>query len=473
MTSITGGGGRRVLQPGVDARRDVDPRARRPLSARLLPCGIWRFAADGSDAGPGGGTDLLAESGLKPDAALNSDVTIGEGGYLVPGADGETVLFTAPIDGSYELWRVALDGNDEPVRLTEDRHYLSGWDAVAAGDRDLVAAVRSASTTLPEVVVFEAAATARGTKAPRALSSLNDELAGEIDWSSPSSGAGRATAATSRAGSPGRERPPAAGARDPRWPAHALRLVADARVAGPRRSGGVGARVEPARLGRLRRGVQPRQPRRLGRRTDGATCSRASTRRSRTAWPIPTGWASPVARMAATSPTGSSDRPTGSRRPSRAAPSSTCGCCSSPATSRAPSGPGSSSAAARGRSRSTSTSISPLSLATNVRTPLLIQHSERDIRTTVAQAETLFTVLRSLRRPVRFMRVPDENHELTRGGCRTGAPRTSSRCATGSSTSWSAASAACPRRRRTAPAASRSAPSHRQQAHGPVVDSRA
>ena len=53
-------------------------------------CGIWRFAADGSDAGPGGGTDLLAESGLKPDATLNSDVTLGEGGHLVPGADGET-----------------------------------------------------------------------------------------------------------------------------------------------------------------------------------------------------------------------------------------------------------------------------------------------------------------------------------------------------------------------------------------------
>jgi dipeptidyl aminopeptidase/acylaminoacyl peptidase len=34
----------------------------------------------------------------------------------------------------------------------------------------------------------------------------------------------------------------------------------------------------------------------------------------------------------------------------------------------------------------------------------------------VGQAEALFTVLRSLRRPVRFMRVPDESHELTRGG---------------------------------------------------------
>ncbi len=61
-------------------------------------------------------------------------------------------------------------------------------------------------------------------------------------------------------------------------------------------------------------------------------------------------------------------------------------------------------------------SISPLSLAANVRTPLLIQHSERDLRTTVGQAEALFTVLRSLKRPVRFMRVPDESHELTRGG---------------------------------------------------------
>ncbi|MFL5710816.1 MAG: alpha/beta hydrolase family protein, partial [Chloroflexota bacterium] len=60
--------------------------------------------------------------------------------------------------------------------------------------------------------------------------------------------------------------------------------------------------------------------------------------------------------------------------------------------------------------------ISPLTYADRIRTPLLIQHSERDIRTTIAQAEALFTVLRSLRRPVRLLRVPDENHELTRAG---------------------------------------------------------
>ena len=32
------------------------------------------------------------------------------------------------------------------------------------------------------------------------------------------------------------------------------------------------------------------------------------------------------------------------------------------------------------------------------------------------RAEALFAVLRSLKRPVRFMRVPDESHELTRAG---------------------------------------------------------
>jgi dipeptidyl aminopeptidase/acylaminoacyl peptidase len=59
---------------------------------------------------------------------------------------------------------------------------------------------------------------------------------------------------------------------------------------------------------------------------------------------------------------------------------------------------------------------SPITFADAIRTPLLIQHSERDIRTTVGQAEQLFTVLRSLRRPVRLLRVPEETHELTRSG---------------------------------------------------------
>lgn len=59
---------------------------------------------------------------------------------------------------------------------------------------------------------------------------------------------------------------------------------------------------------------------------------------------------------------------------------------------------------------------SPLTYATSVTTPLLIQHSEQDLRCTITQAEELFAVLRSLKRVVRLMRVPDESHELTRSG---------------------------------------------------------
>jgi dipeptidyl aminopeptidase/acylaminoacyl peptidase len=59
---------------------------------------------------------------------------------------------------------------------------------------------------------------------------------------------------------------------------------------------------------------------------------------------------------------------------------------------------------------------SPLTYATKVTTPLLIQHAEKDLRCTITQAEELFAVLRSLRRTVRLMRVPDESHELTRSG---------------------------------------------------------
>ena len=81
-------------------------------------------------------------------------------------------------------------------------------------------------------------------------------------------------------------------------------------------------------------------------------------------------------------------------------------------------------------------SISPLSLAEHMHTPLLIQHSERDLRTTIAQAEALFTVLRTLQAPgpvhARPGRVP-RAHAL--GVRRSGGPRTSSRSATGSTTS--------------------------------------
>jgi dipeptidyl aminopeptidase/acylaminoacyl peptidase len=59
---------------------------------------------------------------------------------------------------------------------------------------------------------------------------------------------------------------------------------------------------------------------------------------------------------------------------------------------------------------------SPLTYAPRIRTPLLILHSEDDLRCPIGEAEQLFAALKTLRREVVFVRVPDENHELSRSG---------------------------------------------------------
>ena len=59
---------------------------------------------------------------------------------------------------------------------------------------------------------------------------------------------------------------------------------------------------------------------------------------------------------------------------------------------------------------------SPLSYARDITTPLLIIHSEDDLRCPIEQAEQLYVALKTLRREVVFVRFPDENHELSRSG---------------------------------------------------------
>jgi dipeptidyl aminopeptidase/acylaminoacyl peptidase len=59
---------------------------------------------------------------------------------------------------------------------------------------------------------------------------------------------------------------------------------------------------------------------------------------------------------------------------------------------------------------------SPTSYATNITTPLLIMHSEDDLRCDVEQAMHLFNMLRILRREVELVRFPAESHELSRSG---------------------------------------------------------
>jgi dipeptidyl aminopeptidase/acylaminoacyl peptidase len=60
--------------------------------------------------------------------------------------------------------------------------------------------------------------------------------------------------------------------------------------------------------------------------------------------------------------------------------------------------------------------ISPSSYARNITTPLLILHSENDLRCPVGHAEDLFTILRLLKREVELVRFPEESHELSRSG---------------------------------------------------------
>ena len=59
---------------------------------------------------------------------------------------------------------------------------------------------------------------------------------------------------------------------------------------------------------------------------------------------------------------------------------------------------------------------SPLRLAASMDTPLLILHGEKDLRCPIEQAEQLFTALRFQDKDVRFVRMPDANHELSRSG---------------------------------------------------------
>ena len=376
--------------------------------------GIWRFATDGTDAA--GGTDLLAASELKPDAGMNSDITKGEEAVVTVSADGRHVLFMAPVDGSYELWRVAIDGGKEPRRITEDRHYLSGWHAVGVKGDDVVVAVRSAPTSLPEVVVLDAGKGGGKRRAARAITALNADLQADIAWVEP---------VERRWQHDGREiqgwlLPAGDGPRPLALEIHGgphtlygwspvleWQVLAGAGVSvlasNPRGSEGYTEAFNRANLGDWGTGPMAdvmagvdaviadglADPDRLG--VTGGSYGGYLTN-----WIV-----------------GKTDR-------FKAA--LTCRSVVDMKTLFLTGDVSGGEWAAMEFGRQPwdepdyFDSMSPLTYARNIRTPLLIQHAERDLRCTIGQGEALFTVLRSLRRPVRFMRVPNESHELTRAG---------------------------------------------------------
>jgi len=60
--------------------------------------------------------------------------------------------------------------------------------------------------------------------------------------------------------------------------------------------------------------------------------------------------------------------------------------------------------------------MSPIRYVRDIDCPVLIIHSEQDLRCPISQAEELFVAMRQLGKDVTFYRFPGENHELTRSG---------------------------------------------------------
>lgn len=59
---------------------------------------------------------------------------------------------------------------------------------------------------------------------------------------------------------------------------------------------------------------------------------------------------------------------------------------------------------------------SPLAYVEKVETPLLILHSEQDLRCPIEQAEQLYIALKAKKKETKFVRFPNSNHDLSRNG---------------------------------------------------------
>ena len=414
---------------------------------------IWLFPADGSD--PRGGRNLSGRHDLMPASSQNSDLTIGEDARLVPTPDGRAILVLAPIDGGNELWRIEVaDGALE--RVTAGKHYLSSFHVADLGSEGLrVATVRSTATDLPDVHVGrlthsgrvpvggggggsrradamtlrpitafsegllaevelrparERTVTVDGRRIQGWLIEARDEAAGEA---APGPDAKRAGARGGRRAAAGGPRPTVvqihggphtlygwspfwefqvlAGAgmsvfyANPRGSEGYGRDFNEGNIAdwgdGPMRDvlGGVDALVADGLANPARLGV-------TGGSYGGYLTSWIVGHDQRFAAAISCRSVNDLQLLMLSGDLGGTDWPKYEF------------------------------GAYTWEKPDLFREQSPLTHAANIRTPLLIQHAEHDLRTTIGQAEALFAVLRKHRRPVRLMRVPGESHELTRSG---------------------------------------------------------
>ncbi len=378
---------------------------------------LWLIAADGSDAGAkAGGRNLTTRHDLMLAASMNSDIVPGEAAQLVPSADGAWITFLAPKDGSMELWRASTaDGAVE--QLTAGHHYLSSFDQVdlSGGGGPRTVWLRSSPTELSDLWLRD------GTDgAARRLTDLNADVLDDVElrlpverwadvdgrriqgWYLPPADVKSGTAApvvTEIHGGPHTLYG---------WaPVLEFQLLAASGIgvfaSNPRGSEGYGRAFNeanirdwgPGPMDDVIAGVDAlvadglADPERLG--VTGGSYGGYLTNwiighDDRFAAAMTCRSVSDMGLLFTTGDIGSGFWP---KFEFKALP------WDEPAYF---------------------CEISPITYADAIRTPLLIQHSEKDIRTTIGQAESLFTVLRSKRRPVRLLRVPEETHELTRSG---------------------------------------------------------
>ena len=397
---------------------------------------IWLFAADGSENGPDGGRDLSGRHDLMPGSSMACDLTPGEPVHLAVTAGGRWVTFTAPYGGSNELWRISTD-DGELVRLTEGHHYISAWDQVTVprtegrssrdrsegGSRIAIALSTPTAPTDIHVVELPAGGTDSGRGAsPKRLTELNAEALAGIElvapierwvnvdgrdiqgWYIPPLGADPTKRAPAPLVTEIHGGPHTYYGWSPIWEAQVLSGAGiGVYYSNPRGSEGYGEAFNAANYrdwgpGPMRdvlAGVDTlveegyADPDRLG-VTGGSyggyltnwivghdeRFAAAFTARS-------------VVDLVSQFFSGDIGGPEFGREEFGSTP------WDDPAFWR---------------------DHSPMTYAPRIRTPILIQHSERDLRCTITQAEELFAALRAHHRPARLMRVPEENHELTRSG---------------------------------------------------------
>jgi len=413
---------------GADDRQFFDP-AWSPDGAWLAVKGftqarpgvrtdVWRFRPQGGD---GVGEDLTGEHDLMVDSAMNSDLFGGPGSRVAWSEDGRWISFTAPLEGAYEAWRVEV-ASHRVERLTEGRHWVSSLVAASLpGGVTRYAAIRVTGTAPFDVVAFDLPKGGpRGSRPEvRQLTHLMADAWGDISFVEPISRwhevDGRRVQGWLLPAVVGRSGPAPLVVEIHGGPQTLYGwslmwewqcLVAEGisvYACNPRGSQGYGEAFSAANfsdwgtgpMADVMGGVDAliadglADPDRLG-------VTGGSYGGYLTSWMV-----------------GHTDR---------FAAAVTCRSVND-MTSQMLSGDIGGPTFGRqeyGRNPWEDPQLylreSPLTYATAIHTPLLIQHSERDLRTTITQAEELFTVLRSLKREVRLMRVPDETHELTRSG---------------------------------------------------------